>query len=332
MKNPITIAGGGLAGLSLGIALQSRGVPVTLHEASTYPRHRVCGEFISGVRDETLQALGIGDCLDEAMPLLSASWNDSSGLLSEMQAPGHGISRWKLDDHLQRRFRSLGGSLITNSRVAPAPGVIWAAGRPRRTSSWMGLKCHARTLPLTHDLEMFASPAGYIGLARIEDEKVNICGLFQRKPRSGAKGSALLLSMLRDSSLNALADRLEAAEIDESSFCGVAGFQTGWQLGPDFCIGDASSMIPPFTGNGMSMAFESAECALEAAIDYADGCKSWMEAASMSAANQARRFNRRLAVAGAFHRILLNPLGLRLAGALARHKCLPYQTLLHLVR
>ena len=61
LKNPITIAGGGLAGLSLGIALQSRGVTVTLHEASTYPRHRVCGEFISGVSEETLETMGIGN-------------------------------------------------------------------------------------------------------------------------------------------------------------------------------------------------------------------------------------------------------------------------------
>jgi 2-polyprenyl-6-methoxyphenol hydroxylase-like FAD-dependent oxidoreductase len=216
--------------------------------------------------------------------------------------------------------------------VAPAPGVIWAAGRPRQPSSWLGLKCHARNLPLTHDLEMFTSPGGYIGLARIEDEKVNICGLFQRSSPSGAKGSALLLSILRGSSLDALADRLEAADIDESSFCGVAAFQTGHQDGPEFCIGDAASMIPPFTGNGMSMAFESAECALQPAIDYATGRKSWQEAASASTASQARRFNRRLAVAGALHRILLNPLGLRITSALARRKCLPFQTLLHLIR
>ena len=332
LKNPITIAGGGLAGLSLGIALQSRGVSVTLHEASNYPRHRVCGEFISGVRDETLETLGIRDCLNEATHLLSASWNDPAGRLAEMQAPGRGISRWKLDAYLQQQFLSLGGRLVTNSRVAPAPGVIWAAGRPRQPSSWLGLKCHARNLPLTHDLEMFTSPGGYIGLARIEDEKVNICGLFQRSSPSGAKGSALLLSILRGSSLDALADRLEAADIDESSFCGVAAFQTGHQEGPEFCIGDAASMIPPFTGNGMSMAFESAECALQPAMDYATGRKSWQEAASASTASQVRRFNRRLAVAGALHRILLNPLGLRLTSALARRKCLPFQTLLHLVR
>ena len=39
----IRIAGGGLAGLSLGIALRLRQVPVVVHEALHYPRHRVCG-------------------------------------------------------------------------------------------------------------------------------------------------------------------------------------------------------------------------------------------------------------------------------------------------
>jgi 2-polyprenyl-6-methoxyphenol hydroxylase-like FAD-dependent oxidoreductase len=43
---PITIVGGGLAGLTLGIGLRRRGVPTTLWEAGHYPRHRVCGEFI----------------------------------------------------------------------------------------------------------------------------------------------------------------------------------------------------------------------------------------------------------------------------------------------
>jgi 2-polyprenyl-6-methoxyphenol hydroxylase-like FAD-dependent oxidoreductase len=45
---PITIVGGGLAGLTLGIGLRRRGVPAALWEAGHYPRHRVCGEFICG--------------------------------------------------------------------------------------------------------------------------------------------------------------------------------------------------------------------------------------------------------------------------------------------
>ena len=61
MRRALTIAGGGLAGLSLGIALRSRGVPVRVVEAGSYPRHRVCGEFISGIADAELDALGIRD-------------------------------------------------------------------------------------------------------------------------------------------------------------------------------------------------------------------------------------------------------------------------------
>jgi len=45
----ITIVGGGLAGLTLGIGLRQRGVPAALWEAGHYPRHRVCGVFICGL-------------------------------------------------------------------------------------------------------------------------------------------------------------------------------------------------------------------------------------------------------------------------------------------
>ena len=58
MKN-VTIVGGGIAGLSAGIALRQRGVPVTVIESKEYPRHKVCGEFISGRGLEILARIGI---------------------------------------------------------------------------------------------------------------------------------------------------------------------------------------------------------------------------------------------------------------------------------
>ncbi len=61
---PVTIVGGGLAGLTLGIALRQHNVPVQLHESGHYPRHRVCGEFISGHGQASLERLGLRSMLD----------------------------------------------------------------------------------------------------------------------------------------------------------------------------------------------------------------------------------------------------------------------------
>ncbi len=332
LKQPITIAGGGLAGLSLGIALCRHGLDVTLHEASTYPRHRVCGEFISGVSEDTLARLGITHTLTDAVPLTTACWSDTSGPLGSMKVKGRGISRWDLDQNLQQTFTELGGRLVTQSRIEPGTGIIWATGRPKRPGSWLGLKFHVSNLDLTHDLEMHMGATGYLGLARIENHLVNVCGLFQSHTVTKAKGPALLIAHLRAGGLQTLADRLDAADIDASSFCGVAGFRLGSQPGPLFSIGDSACMIPPFTGNGMSMAFESAECALQPALDYAHGLQTWDQAAAASQKAHRQRFRRRLTIAGFLHSLLTTQFGMRLTSSLARRRVVPYDLLLQLVR
>ena len=66
MHKSITIVGGGLAGLTLGLGLRERGVPVTLWEAGHYPHHRVCGEFVSGRGLESLDRLRLRRLLEDA--------------------------------------------------------------------------------------------------------------------------------------------------------------------------------------------------------------------------------------------------------------------------
>src|SRR4029077_11000033 len=66
MSEIVTIVGGGLAGLTLGIGLRQRGIPVTVWEAGRYPRHRVCGEFISGQGQEALARLWLRALLAQA--------------------------------------------------------------------------------------------------------------------------------------------------------------------------------------------------------------------------------------------------------------------------
>ena len=59
MSRRITIVGGGLAGLTLGILLRREGIEATVIEAGKYPRHRVCGEFISGHGRRILNELSL---------------------------------------------------------------------------------------------------------------------------------------------------------------------------------------------------------------------------------------------------------------------------------
>ena len=331
VQRPITIAGGGLAGLSLGIALRERGVPVTLHEAGRYPRHRVCGEFLSGVTDETLGNLGIAMDLDDAVPLRSSCWRNDSRQLGEPGVSGRGISRRLLDDRLQKRFTLLGGNLVTESRIQPGEGVVWAAGRVRQPSPWIGLKCHVKGLELSHDLEMHVGTSGYAGLARIEGGSVNLCGLFHSGKASG-KGIHLLLECLRAGGLHRLAKRIGDALPDPESFCGVAGFRFGRAATASFSIGDAALMIPPFTGNGMSMALEAAEQAIQPAMDYAEGKISWDDASARSEAAQRRHFRRRMSLASLIHPVMTSRPGLKLLEVAASARLLPYGALYRLLR
>src|SRR6056297_3107496 len=172
----ITIVGGGIAGLSLGIALRERDIPVTLMDAGTYPRHRVCGEFISGVSNATLAVLGVEDFFADAEKCVTTSWHDRGGSFysTELPSPALGISRYRLDRRMAERLRERGGHVREKERFRetddPAEGTVLATGRPRNSESeWIGLKAHLVGFELETDLEMHLGEHGYLGLSRIEN-------------------------------------------------------------------------------------------------------------------------------------------------------------------
>ncbi len=334
----VTIAGGGLAGLSLGIALRGAGVPVTLHEAGRYPRHRVCGEFINGVGEETLERLGIADVFSDVVRHEETHWFLGGKRIYEgrLERAALGVSRRRLDLILASRFEELGGQLHTGSRqrMEGAEGFVWAAGRRvERRSRWLGLKVHVRELSNRRGLEMHLGRHGYAGLAPVEDGRVNVCGLFLNQ-NYGGKGLDLLWNCLTDNGLHDLADRLREADPDEGSFLGVSAFSFGGQLGKEnlLPLGDAESMIPPFTGNGMSMAFEAAEIAVGPLARYAGGRMCWPEVLSDVSGSLRRKFRRRLFTARVLHPLLLTRSGRGFLAGAARSGALPFRTLSRVLR
>jgi flavin-dependent dehydrogenase len=309
MKN-IVIAGGGVAGLSLGIALRRRDVPVEIFEAGNYPRHRVCGEFISGRGQETLERLELAAALREA----DACAVRSIAFYSERRCcmrrplprPALAISRWSLDSTLATQFERLGGVLRRNTKWKSGfsqPGVVRAAGRQRNADGrWFGMKIHARDVALEADLEMHFLRGGYIGLCRLADGAVNVCGLF-----SSVTAGSHPRELLRGTAGSLVNERLRQAEFEAESFCAVAGLplHTGMQLSGEARVGDALVMVPPVTGNGMSFAFESAEVAAGPISEFAAQVHDWTATLARLHRVYRTHFARRLFWANHLHRVLL---------------------------
>ena len=54
----VIVVGGGLAGLTTALHLSHFGIRVTLIEKNSYPRHKVCGEYLSNEVLPYLRSLG----------------------------------------------------------------------------------------------------------------------------------------------------------------------------------------------------------------------------------------------------------------------------------
>lgn len=341
MTHPIEIIGGGLAGLSLGLALQRAGAVVMLYEAGAYPRHRVCGEFIAGLDPPTIARLGLEPILGDARNHRSVSWwfRGRQVGAERLPHPALGISRYVLDQRLADAFVTAGGTLRCHHRhpdTGPAPGRVNATGRVRSASPWFGLKVHARSFATLEDLEMHLGRGAYIGVTRVGEDEVNICGLFRRRHSSPepqasppVRGPAAFIRELVEHGAQHLGERLANAVLLPESFCAVAGldFATKHRSVDDLAVGDAYSLIPPFTGNGMAIAFQSAAIALDPLLRYARGEQPWDATVAETNRLLRGRFARRVASANLVHPFLLRSRSQRWVAMLARTKLLPFRFL-----
>jgi flavin-dependent dehydrogenase len=315
----ITIVGGGLAGLTLGIGLRQRGIPVSISEAGAYPRHRVCGEFISGNGPAVLARLGLLKLLEDAGAIRVHTAAFISGQNQSPVRPlseaAIGLSRYSMDAALAQEFQHLGGELHSGARRPEnifGEGVVRANGRRAQPTEngwrWFGLKAHATNVNLSADLEMHVSADNYVGVNRIDGGRVNVCGLF--RGRTGETHHTGF-EPLRGQPGSPLHERLASARFDEKSFCSVAGLSLTPQRAADkneCCIGDAVTMIPPVTGNGMSMAFESAEIAITPLARYSVGDLTWTEARDAIARACDAAFAERLTWARRLQSLMFSPL------------------------
>ncbi len=170
---------------------------------------------------------------------------------------------------------------------------------------------HLSGLNLEEDLELHMGSGGYAGISRIEEGKLNLCGLFRQMRGMEGKGVVLLREYLA-------ANGLRRPGLDYSVF---APPRKG------FVLGDNWALIPPFTGNGMSMAFESALIATDPLCRWAGGMCDWRTAERAYRRRLYLTLRGRIVRARLLHGLLLPPFTRKILATLARRDSLPFRAL-----
>ncbi|HKS25243.1 MAG TPA: NAD(P)/FAD-dependent oxidoreductase [Thermoanaerobaculia bacterium] len=271
----VAIIGAGPAGSTLAALLAQRGVAVALIDRDTFPRDKLCGEFLSYDSLPILDALGVK--LSEA-PVIERCRVVSRHRTWEFALPhsARGVSRLLLDDILFRNAVAAGATAITTtaSELPKAQVVVGAWGRWGRFDTQLarsfvrdrvhrnfGFKRHYRGATDTSVIELHSFHRGYLGVAAVENGITNICGLVHASRLAHHKGR-----------WDAFVDEIRAEEPTlETMYARYAPAQEGFLSSEPvifrarsavengiFMVGDASGIVDPLTGNGMAMAIQSA--------------------------------------------------------------------------
>lgn len=118
------VVGAGPAGSAAATVLAGFGRRVLLLEKDAFPRHKVCGEFLSADALPSLERLGVRASVEGASEerMTSGSFHLPGGrdVSFDLPAPAIGISRFRLDDLLASRAREAGAHVTFSTRVVAA--------------------------------------------------------------------------------------------------------------------------------------------------------------------------------------------------------------------
>jgi hypothetical protein len=262
----ILVVGGGLAGTAAALAAQGEGALVTIVEKSRFPRHKVCGEFLSPRVCDILGSLGADTRFREKEPAAIRRATLNFGGREKcfaLPAPASGLSRYELDQLLLRLAMDRGVTVASERPGGEFSRVIVATGRTQsapRGNRLFGFKAHFSG-PANDAVELYFCGDGYVGVNAVESGVTNVCGLASEavlRPH-GFDPETLIAAM------PALRERLRPMRRQMDWMrVGPVIFANRFDEPPsprEYHAGDALSFVDPFTGSGMLSALLSGRAA-----------------------------------------------------------------------
>lgn len=301
-NNQVIIVGGGLAGLISAIHLSKNGFQVTVIDKNNYPRHKVCGEYVSNEVLPYLRWLGINLSVLKPTALNQLVFSTGSGKKINETLPlgGFGISRFAFDHFLYQKaleqkcivlietvtaidfFENEFSVTLSDNKVLKASIVIGAYGKRStidqklhrdfisKKSPWLAVKGHYKGDLSNQVVGLHNFKGGYCGISKVENDVINICYLADFKTFKKYKN-------IEDYQKNVLYQNPVLKDFFEKSIPVFDKPLTISQISFDkkscidnhiLMIGDTAGLIHPLCGNGMAMAIHSAKIASELATKY----------------------------------------------------------------
>ena len=305
MNFEVIVIGGGLAGLCNAIHLSKQGVRVLLIEKNEYPKHKVCGEYISNEVLPYLKYLEINPFDFGAVKIdkFELSTTTNKTISANLPLGGFGISRYKLDFVLSEKAKRNNVSILKDSvtnvnfindcflietkenKQFSAKICIGSFGKRslldvkmerdfiQKKSPYLGVKIHAKGVFPDDLVALHNFKGGYCGVSKVENNTINLCYItsflsFQKHNNieDFQKNVVFKNSFLKEIFNNSTPVFEKPLSISQISFEIKKPVENHMIM-----CGDSAGMIHPLCGNGMSMAIQSAQIASKLVLNYLKG-------------------------------------------------------------
>jgi len=301
----VLIIGGGLAGLCNAIHLSKFGTKVLLIEKNEYPKHKVCGEYISNEVLPYLQYLEIDPFRFGAVKIDTFQLSTTTNKLISAKLPlgGFGISRYQLDFILSEKAKKNNVLIIQDTVIdvdfkedtflvetknkqkftskicigsygkRSTLDVKFKRGFIKKRSPYLGVKFHVKGSFSENLVALHNFKGGYCGVSKVENNTINVCYItnflsFQKYKNINdfEKNVVLKNQFLKEIFENSTSVFEQPLSISQISFETKKPIENHMMM-----CGDAAGMIHPLCGNGMSMAIQSAQIASKLILNYLKG-------------------------------------------------------------